>query len=261
MMRFLRLMPWLRLSFLVVALSLLSGGVWSQDEASQRSLAQAQEIRLQLQKLGGQLARLRQNSTQADLKLSVQVRGVQQQIEQLERKQADLIERLQTLQTHHEQNQADHRLHHQQLVKVLWGLAGLGGLMLLMLWRLRSPRALSSERVQPSTTQPRDSQPTATLPVTMQNKAALASVATQPLASSEPAASEPPPMTSAEAGEVGEQGVARVTTPSVVISPVGFTPPFVNATADLAVSVTDSSSTEQVLAKGLQGFMQPVQFK
>ena len=245
MMSFLRPMPWLRYSSLVVVLSLLSAGIWAQDEASQRSLAQAQEIRLQLQKLGGQLARLRQTSTQADQKLSVQVQGVHQQIEQLERKQADLIERLQTLQNHHEQNQADHRQHRQQLVQVLWGLAGLGGLMLLMLWRLRSPRA-------------RDSQPTATGPAAMQNKAALASVVTPPLASSEPTASELQPMTPAMAGEAG---VARVTSPSVVISPVDFTSPFVNAAADLAVPVTDSSSTEQVLAKGLQGFMQPVQFK
>ena len=248
MMRFLRLTSWLRPSFLVVALSLLGGGVWAQDEASQRSLAQAQEIRLQLQKLGGQLARLRQTSTQADQKLSVQVQGVHQQIEQLERKQADLIERLQTLQNHHEQNQADHRQHRQQLVQVLWGLAGLGGLMLLMLWRLRSPRA-------------RDSQPTATGPAAMQNKAALANVVTQPLASSEPTASEPPPMTPAIAREVTEAGEAMATSPSVVISPVDFTSPFVSASADLAVPVTDSSSTEQVLAKGLQGFMQPVQFK
>jgi hypothetical protein len=261
MMRFLRPTPWLRPSFLVVALSLLSGGVWAQDEASQRSLVQAQEIRLQLQKLGGQLARLRQTSNQADQKLSVQVQGVHQQIEQLERKQADLIERLQTLQTHHEQNQADHRQHRQQLVQVLWGLAGLGGLMLLMLWRLRSPRALPNERVQPSATQPRDSQPTATGPAAMQNKAALASVVTQPLASSEPTASKPPPMTPAQAGEAADAAEAMPTSPSVVISPVDFTPPFLTATADLAVPVTDSSSTEQVLAKGLQGFMQPVQFK
>lgn len=237
MMSFLRPITWLRLSFVLVVLSLLSGGVWAQDEASQQSLVQAQEIRLQLKQLSGQLARLRQTSTQADQKLSVQVQGVHQQIEQLERKQADLIERLQTLQTQHEQNQADHLQHQQQLVKVLWGLAGLGGLMLLTLWRLRSPRAQPRELVQPSAMQPPDFQPTAP---------------------------EPPPLTPPMAGRAAEvAGVAEAlaTPTSVAPSPVDFTSPFLTAPADLAEPVFDSSSTEQVLAKGLQGFMQPVQIK
>ena len=239
MMRFLRPTTWLRPSFLVVALSLLGGGVGAQDEASQRSLVQAQEIRLQLKKLSGQLDRLRETSTQSDHKLSVQVQGVQQQIEQLGRSQTALIERLQTLQNHHEKNQADHGQHHQRLVQVLWGLAGLAGLMLLTLWRLRSPRARSRELVQPV-------------------------VVTQPLAASEPTAPEPQPTPQPVAGEVAEVAEAAqvlATPPSVVLSPVDIASPFLTAPAVLAVPVTDSSSTEQVLAQGLQGFMQPVQFK
>jgi hypothetical protein len=261
MMRFLRPITCLRPSFVLVVLGLLSGGAWAQDEASQQSLVQAQEIRLQLKKLSGQLARLRQSSTQSDLKLSEQVQGVHKQIDQLERSQADLIERLQTLQTQHEQNQTDHRQHKQQLAKVLWGLAALGGLMLLTLWRLRSPRALPRELVQPSAMQPRDSQPTATQSAATQNKAEQASLVAQPLASSEPTAPQPQPLTPPMVAEVAELAEALATPPSVVLSPVNIDSPFLTAPADLAVPVTDSSSTEQVLAKGLQGFMQPVQLK
>lgn len=255
MMSFWHPVTWLRASCLVVVLILLSGSIWAQDDASQRSVAQAQEIRLQLKNLSGQLASLRQTSTQSDRHLSLQVQGVQKQIEQLEQRQAELIERLQRLQSNHEQNQNDHRLHNQQLAKVLWGLTGLGGLILLVLWRLRSPRKRSGDPFQLGAVAPLVLQTAATPPQAKQNTVEQTSSVDQATVSSEPGDSEASPLNAPIAVE------ALVSSPLAVPPAIVFPSPFLNAPADLAVLITDSSSTEQVLAKGLQGFMQPVQFK
>lgn len=236
---------WSGFSALMVLLVLSSGGSRAQDDASQAPLVQAQEIRTQLKKLSGQLARLRQTSTQSDHQLSVQVQGVHKQIEQLERRQAELIERLQTLQTHHEKNQTDHRQHSQQLVHVLWSLAVLGGLMLLVLWRLWLPRTPKPETQAP---------PSAGL----HSPAKQPDLAVQPMASGD--SSEPAPQPLSKPVLEGVSAAVNVA-PRVAPSPVDLPFPILTAPADLAVPVTDLSSTEQVLAQGLQGFMQPVPFK
>lgn len=250
MTSFLRPIRCLRLSWLLVLLGLVSGGSWAQNDVAQPPLVQAQEIRSQLKKLTGQLARLRQASAQSDHQLSVQVQGVHRQIEHLERSQAELIERLQTLQTQHAQYQADHRQHSQQLRHVLSGLAALGGLILLVLWRLRAPRAARPEpqpraSTESSTPRPTDPQPKAPSAAALPNAAERPEVP-QPLS--------PPTL------DVAADAFVNAA-PLVAPSLVSLSSPFLTAPADLAAPVTDSSSTEQVLAQGLQGFMQPVPFK